>query len=157
VFHLLHFNISPYIPPRPCGRVIAQAVSRWLSTAAAWNRSQVTSCGICGGRSGSGAKVLRVFRCPLPILIPSIVPHSSSLIRGCYNRLIGGRRTRWTQSHPTPRRYKRKPDSSRNSSRSRRMFHCWVSQFSTDEIRYVFHISIGSLNVSQEDMSWIEC
>jgi hypothetical protein len=31
-------------------------------------------------------------------------PHSSSsIIQGCYNRPISGRRTKWTQSHPTPR------------------------------------------------------
>jgi hypothetical protein len=37
------------------GRAIAQAVSRWLPTAAARIRSQVKSCGICGGQSGIGA------------------------------------------------------------------------------------------------------
>jgi hypothetical protein len=34
----------------------AQAVSRRLSTAGARVRSQVTSCGICGGRSGTGGR-----------------------------------------------------------------------------------------------------
>jgi hypothetical protein len=37
------------------GRAIAQAVSRWLSTAAARIRSRVWSSGICGGQSGTGA------------------------------------------------------------------------------------------------------
>jgi hypothetical protein len=35
----------------PQGRAIAQVVSRWLPTAAARVRSQVRSCGICGGHS----------------------------------------------------------------------------------------------------------
>jgi hypothetical protein len=40
------------------GCAIAQAVSRWLPTAAAQVRSQVKSCGICGGQSGTGAGFL---------------------------------------------------------------------------------------------------
>jgi hypothetical protein len=53
------------------GRVIAQAVSRWLPTAAARVRFQVRSYGICGGQSGTGAGFLRALRFPLPI------PHST--------------------------------------------------------------------------------
>jgi hypothetical protein len=56
------------------GRAIAQAVSRWLPTAAA----RVRSCGICGGQSGTGADFLRSLRFPLPIFIPPIAPQSSS-------------------------------------------------------------------------------
>jgi hypothetical protein len=56
------------------GRAIAQAVSRWLSTAAARVRSQIRACGICGGQSGTGAGFLRVLRFPLPILIPPTAP-----------------------------------------------------------------------------------
>jgi hypothetical protein len=57
------------------GRAIAQAVSRWLPTApAARVRSQVRSCGICGGQSGIRAGFLRVLRFPLPILIPPSAP-----------------------------------------------------------------------------------
>jgi hypothetical protein len=40
----------------------------------------------------------------LQILIPPTAPHSSSsIIRGWYNRPVSGRRTKQTQSHPTPR------------------------------------------------------
>jgi hypothetical protein len=88
------------------GRAIAQAVSRRLPTAAAGARSQVRSCGICGGQSGTGAGFLRVLWFPLPILIPSTILHSSSIIRGWYNRPDIGRCTKWTRSHPTTRNKK---------------------------------------------------
>jgi hypothetical protein len=39
------------------GRVIAQAVSRWLPTAAAPFWTRVRSCGICDGESGIGGQV----------------------------------------------------------------------------------------------------
>jgi hypothetical protein len=66
------------------GRAIAQAVSRWLPTAAARVRERVWSIGICGGQSGAGAGFLRVLRFPLPIFIPPITPQSpSSIIWGC--------------------------------------------------------------------------
>jgi hypothetical protein len=65
------------------GRAIAQAVSRWLPTAAA----RVWSCEICGGQSGAGARFLRVLRFPLPTFIPLIAPQSpSSIIWRLYNR-----------------------------------------------------------------------
>jgi hypothetical protein len=85
------------------GRAIAQAVSRRLPKAAARVRAPLRSCGICGGQSGSGAGFLRVLRFPLPILVPPTAPHSSSIIRGGYNRPISGRWTKWTQPHPTTR------------------------------------------------------
>jgi hypothetical protein len=50
-------------------RAIAQAVSRWLPTAAARVRARVWSCGICGGQRGAGARFLLVLRFPLPIRI----------------------------------------------------------------------------------------
>jgi hypothetical protein len=78
------------------GRAMAQAVSRWLPTAVARVRSQVKSCGIRGGQSGTGARFLRVLRFPLPILIPPTAPHSS-IIRDWYNRPNSGRHTRWTR------------------------------------------------------------
>jgi hypothetical protein len=62
------------------GRAIAQAVSRWLPTAAARVRARVWLCGICGRQNGAGAF-------PLPILSPPIAPQSpSSIIWGLYNR-----------------------------------------------------------------------
>jgi hypothetical protein len=56
------------------GRVIAQAVSRRLPTAAARVRGRVRSWGMCGGQSGTGTGFLRVLRFPLPILIPPVAP-----------------------------------------------------------------------------------
>jgi hypothetical protein len=54
------------------GRDIAQAVSRWLPTAAVRVRARVWSCGFCGGQSGAGEDFLPVLRFPLPIFIPQI-------------------------------------------------------------------------------------
>jgi hypothetical protein len=58
------------------GRAIAQAVSRWIPTAAARVRSRVWSSGICGGQSGAVAGFFRVLRFPLPIFIPPNSPSS---------------------------------------------------------------------------------
>jgi hypothetical protein len=55
-------------------RAVAQAVSRWLPTAAARVRFRA-GCGVCGGQCGTGAGFLRVLRFPLPI-IPQISPSS---------------------------------------------------------------------------------
>jgi hypothetical protein len=57
------------------GRAIAEAVSRWLPTAAARVRARVWSSGICGGQSGVGGGFLRVLRFPLPK--PFIPPTST--------------------------------------------------------------------------------
>jgi hypothetical protein len=71
------------------GRAIAQAVSRWLPTAAASIRARVKLCGICCVQSGTGAGFLQVLRFPLPILIPPIAPQSLSfIIWGWYNRPV---------------------------------------------------------------------
>jgi hypothetical protein len=83
------------------GRAIAQAVGSRIPTAAA--RFDSRSCGICGGQSSTGAGFLRLLRFRLSILIPPTTPHSSPIIWGWYNRLNSGRRTKWTQSHRTPR------------------------------------------------------
>jgi hypothetical protein len=56
------------------GRALAQAVSRWLPTAAARVRVRA-ACGVCGGQSGTGAGFFRVLQFPLPI-IPPISPSS---------------------------------------------------------------------------------
>jgi hypothetical protein len=56
------------------GPAVAEAVSRWFPTAAAWFRVRRV-CGVCGGQSGTGAGFLRVLRFPLPI-IPPISPSS---------------------------------------------------------------------------------
>jgi hypothetical protein len=53
--------------------------------AAARVRSHVRSCGIFGGKSGAGARFLRVLWFPLTILIPPTASHSSSsMVRGRY-------------------------------------------------------------------------
>jgi hypothetical protein len=88
---------------RLTGRVIAQGVSRQLPTAAAQVRAHDRSYGICGGQSGIGVGFLQVLRFPLSMLIPPTAPHSSSITWGWYNRPNSGRRTKWTQSHPTQR------------------------------------------------------
>jgi hypothetical protein len=86
VMYVCKFSYYPQI-----GHGIAQAVSHWLPTAAAWVRAQLKSCAIRGGQSGAGASFLRGLRFPLLILIPPTAPHSSSsIIRGWYNRPING-------------------------------------------------------------------
>jgi hypothetical protein len=73
------------IPSRVHGRAVAQAVSRWLPTAA---RVRVrASCGVRGGQSGTGAGFLRVFRFPLPI-IPPISASSLSTGAGTIGLLV---------------------------------------------------------------------
>jgi hypothetical protein len=89
------------------GRAMAHAVIRQLPTAAARIQALVRACGICGGQNGNRAGFLRVLRFPLPILIPPTAPHSSSIIRGLYNRRNNVRRTKWTQSHRTPKNKRR--------------------------------------------------
>jgi hypothetical protein len=87
-------------------------LSRRIPTAAAWVWSQVSSCGIYGGQSDSGACFLGVLRFRLPILIPTNAPYAP-IIRGWYNRPINGQRTNWTQPHPIPRN---KKENGRGSS-----------------------------------------
>jgi hypothetical protein len=58
------------------GLVAAQAGSRRLPTEAARVPALVSSCGICGGQSGTRAGFLQVILFPLQI-IPPIAPYSS--------------------------------------------------------------------------------
>jgi hypothetical protein len=58
-------SFSPmFITKTTSGRAIAQAVSRRLPTAAGRVRSQVRSCGICGGQSGTGEVFSKCFGFP---------------------------------------------------------------------------------------------
>jgi hypothetical protein len=84
------------------------AVNRRLPTAADRIRSQFKSvfCHNLWWQSGTGASFLRPLRFPLPILIPPTAPHSSSITLSWYSRSVSGRRTKWTESHPTPRNKK---------------------------------------------------
>jgi hypothetical protein len=65
------------VPRSRNGGAIAQAVSRRLPTSAARFRSQVKSCGICGGQIGVGTGFPRVLR--FPLTIPPTAPQSSSI------------------------------------------------------------------------------
>jgi hypothetical protein len=86
-------------------RARAPAVSRWLRTAAARVRAQITSCGFCGGQSGTRTGFLLVLWLLLSIFISPTAPYSSSsIIRGWCNRQKCGRRNKWTQSHPIPKK-----------------------------------------------------
>lgn len=49
---------------------IAQMVSHWLPTVGVWIRSLISSLGICGRHSGTGADFLQLLLFPLPFLIP---------------------------------------------------------------------------------------
>jgi hypothetical protein len=88
------------------GRAIAQAVSLRSSTVASRVWYRFKSCGICGGQSSTRASFLLVLRFPLPISIPPTASHSSIIRRWC-SGTISGRRTKWTQSYPTPRKLKK--------------------------------------------------
>jgi hypothetical protein len=66
---------------RPRSRAIAQAVSRWLPTAAARVRSRVWSSGICGGQSGLGQVFSEYFGFPCQSPFHQLLhnhPHLSS-------------------------------------------------------------------------------
>jgi hypothetical protein len=62
-------NWSARRKPVAVGRAVAQAVRRWLPTAAARVRVWA-ACGVCGGQIGTGAGFLRVLRFPVSIISP---------------------------------------------------------------------------------------
>jgi hypothetical protein len=77
----------------PKGRAIAQAVSRWLPTAAARVRAGVWSSEICGRQSGRFSPSTSVSPANLHSTNFSII----IINRGWYNRPFSGRRAEWTQ------------------------------------------------------------
>jgi hypothetical protein len=85
------------------GRAVPQAANGRLPTA----RTKSGYAGFVVHEVESVARFLRVLQFLLPILIP---PNSSysSIIRGCYKRLIIGRRTKRTQHHPKPLKFETK-------------------------------------------------
>jgi hypothetical protein len=87
------------------GCAIAQAVRRWLPTAAARVRARVWSSGICGGQSGAGAGFLRVLRFALQIFIPPNSPSSQSPGAGTIGQKWPTCQVDpgWTQPPPTMR------------------------------------------------------
>jgi hypothetical protein len=70
------------------GGAVAQAISRWLPTSAAWVQPK-SDRGICDEQSRAGASFLRLLRFPLALISPA-APHSSSsvIIRGSTVRQI---------------------------------------------------------------------
>jgi hypothetical protein len=70
------------------GLDIALAISRRFPRAVARVRSQVRSCRICGGQSDTGISFRRVFRFPLPILIPRNAPYSFIMGAGTIGQLV---------------------------------------------------------------------
>jgi hypothetical protein len=74
------------------GCAIAQAVSRWLPTAAAPGSRPGRACGVCGGQSGTSVSPANHHSTNFSIIIT----------RGWHNRPIGGRSAEWTQLDSTP-------------------------------------------------------
>jgi hypothetical protein len=77
------------------GRAIAEAVRRWLPTAAVRVQSRVLSSGICGGPQWRRGRFS-----PSTLVSPAIHSTKFSILtitRGRYNRPVNGRRAEWTQ------------------------------------------------------------
>jgi hypothetical protein len=87
------------------GRAVAQAVSRWLSTAAVRVRVRA-ACRVCGGQSATGAGFLRVLQFPLPIIIPPISPSSQSPGAGIIGLLVAAVPSGPNWTPPPPPHYK---------------------------------------------------
>jgi hypothetical protein len=82
------------------GCAIAQSISFRLSNLAAWVRSLVRFC-LWRIKLHWGG-FLRVLRFPLPVLSSTNVP-DPSIFRRWYSRPTCNQRSKWTQSHTTPR------------------------------------------------------
>jgi hypothetical protein len=78
----------------PCS---SSGINRRISMLATWVRSQLKSCGNCGGHSETGAGFLQILRVLLPILIQPNSPYSSIIQLEC-NRHVSGRCTEWIPS-----------------------------------------------------------
>jgi hypothetical protein len=108
-YNMTPLNALNYTYSQTHGRAIGQAVSRRLP------RFDPRSghVGFVEDKVTLGAGLLRILRFPLPIPIPPTAPHSSSIIRGWYNRAVSARRTEWPQSHPTQEAKKKLHSGSR--------------------------------------------
>jgi hypothetical protein len=80
------YLLLTYDIPQQLGHAIAEAVSRWLPTAAGRVRARFWSSGICGGQSGVGAGFLRVLRFPLPKPFHSTNFYIITITRGSQQR-----------------------------------------------------------------------
>jgi hypothetical protein len=118
---------------RHMGRALAQAVSRWLPTAAARGRVRGRARGVCGGQSGTGAGFLRVLRFPLPI-----TPINT---RAWHNRPIGGRNAEWTQLDSTPPLFELKKKRTHVSTNLEPLRHKYLENFLS------LHIIISDISV----------
>jgi hypothetical protein len=80
---------------------ITETVNRHFPIVAIRVRGRFNTWRIYGEQSGTWTGFLPILRFPLPITSPTAL-HTSSIIRGWHNRQNSGRRTKWSQSHPTP-------------------------------------------------------
>jgi hypothetical protein len=78
------------------GRAIAQAVSRRLSLLRPGFEPRSGRVGLLVDEVALGQVFFEYFGFLMPILIPPTAPHSSSIVRGWYNRPVSDRRTKWT-------------------------------------------------------------